>query len=136
MTNSRRQRIITELISIFKKNTKLYGHKTDLGSNVFEWKTTDFQEVDLPGMELRDTEELIEIILENEELIANLDNIEIQRLELDGVVKRFYIHEGAYFMVKRVKNMSLNQESLPCEIYGNCIEINDRDTTKTRISSS
>lgn len=57
MANSRRQRIITELLSVFAKLTKLYGHKTDLGSNVFEWKATDFQEIDLPGMSLRDTTE-------------------------------------------------------------------------------
>lgn len=61
MTDSRRQRIITELLSIFKKNTKLYGHKTNLGSNVFEWKTADFQESDLPGMDLRDTGEEVEV---------------------------------------------------------------------------
>jgi len=61
MANSRRQRIITELISIFQKNTKLYGHKTNLGSNVFEWKSTPFQEIDLPGMDLRDTQEVVEV---------------------------------------------------------------------------
>jgi hypothetical protein len=61
MANSRRQRIVEELISIFEKNTKLYGHKTNLGSNVFEWKTTDFQEADLPGMNLRDTDETVEV---------------------------------------------------------------------------
>jgi hypothetical protein len=60
MVDSRRQRIIDELISIFQKNTKLYGHKTDLGSHVFEWKATDFQESDLPGIVIRDTGELIE----------------------------------------------------------------------------
>lgn len=59
--NSRRQQIITELLSVFSKLTKLYGHKTDLGSNVFEWKTTDFQETDLPGMGLRDTDEIVEV---------------------------------------------------------------------------
>ncbi len=61
MANSRRQRIITELISVFAKLTKLYGHKTNLGSNVFEWKTTPFQETDLPGMDLRDTGEAVEV---------------------------------------------------------------------------
>ncbi len=61
MANSRRQRIITELISIFGKNTKLYGHKTNLGSNVFEWKTADFQESDLPGMSLKDPDESVEV---------------------------------------------------------------------------
>lgn len=61
MADSRRQRIVEKLISIFEKNTKLYGHKTNLGSNVFEWKTTDFQESDLPGMNLRDTDEAVEV---------------------------------------------------------------------------
>jgi hypothetical protein len=61
MNISRRQRIITKLISIFEKNTNLYGHKTNLGSNVFEWKLNDFQEADLPGMSLRDVSETIEV---------------------------------------------------------------------------
>jgi len=58
---SRRQRIVTKLIAVFEKNTKLYGHQTNLGSNVFEWKSTPFQEVDLPGMDLRDTSEVVEV---------------------------------------------------------------------------
>ncbi len=61
MADSIRQQIITELISIFEKNTKLYGHKTNLGSNVFEWKTTNFQEADLPGMTISDTGETVEV---------------------------------------------------------------------------
>ncbi len=61
MQKSRRQRIINELISIFEKNKKAYGHKTNLGSNVFEWKATDFQETDLPGMNLRDPNETVEV---------------------------------------------------------------------------
>ncbi len=60
MADSIRQQIIDELICIFGKLTKLYGHKTNLGSNVFEWKTTNFQESDLPGIMLRDTTETVD----------------------------------------------------------------------------
>lgn len=61
MANPRRQRIVEELISIFQKITKLYGHKTNLGSNITEWKTTNTQEEDLPCMDVRDTSEEVEV---------------------------------------------------------------------------
>lgn len=56
---SRRQRIVTELAAVLSKITKLYGHRTDLGSNVFEWKTTPYQEVDLPCVNIRDGQESV-----------------------------------------------------------------------------
>jgi len=60
MADSRRQRIITELVSVLEKVTKLYGHKTDVGSNVFEWKSIDFQDSEIPGIDIRDTSEAVE----------------------------------------------------------------------------
>jgi hypothetical protein len=35
------------------------GRETNLGNHVFEWRTTDFQEIELPGMDFRDSSETV-----------------------------------------------------------------------------
>jgi len=75
---SRRQKIITEFFSVFTKLTKLYGHRTNLGSNVFEWKSTPFQETDLPGISIRDTGE--------EVVVRGLQHVYTMSLELEARV--------------------------------------------------
>ncbi len=62
---SRRQQIINELVSIFQKNTKLYGHKTNIGSNVSEWKVSNFQESDLPALNIKDPSEEVTVVGKN-----------------------------------------------------------------------
>ncbi len=56
---SRRQRIITELLSILEGTTKIHGYRTDIGSNVFEWKITNFQDSEIPGIDIRDASEVV-----------------------------------------------------------------------------
>lgn len=51
---SRRQQIIEALNSILSTIVSL-------GGNVFEWKGSDFQESDLPGIDIRDVSEEVEI---------------------------------------------------------------------------
>lgn len=124
MKKSRRQRIIDELISIFEKNTKAYGHKTNLGSNVFQWKTTDFQEVDLPGMNLRDTTETIEVkglnhyytlLIEIEAKVQASTSTTIARevvADIMTIIGQNYTLDGLVVNIRPVENELLDFEKV------------------------
>jgi hypothetical protein len=60
MPDSRRQQIIDQIKTLLATVTVLNGFKTDVGSNVFEWKGTNFQDIDIPGIDVRDPSEEVE----------------------------------------------------------------------------
>lgn len=60
MPDSRRQQIIDQIKTLLATVTIANGFKTDVGSNVFEWKSTDFQDTDIPGIDVRDPDEAVE----------------------------------------------------------------------------
>jgi hypothetical protein len=57
--SSRRQRIVDQIKALLMTVTVTNGFKTDIGSSVFEWKSTDFQITDMPGVDVRDPEEQV-----------------------------------------------------------------------------
>lgn len=57
---SRRQQIIDQIKTLLATVTVANGFKTNTGSNVFEWKGIDFQESELPGVDVRDPDESVE----------------------------------------------------------------------------
>jgi len=61
------------LIAKMKLIKKAYLHSTDLGENIFEWKTDNFQESDLPGMSLRDLTEDIEVRGTNHKHVLSIE---------------------------------------------------------------
>ncbi len=61
MTDSRRQRIVEQIKTFLEGITVANGFKTNVGSNVFEWKGSNFTEADLPGIDLRDVGEDVEV---------------------------------------------------------------------------
>lgn len=54
MPNSIRQIILTALDTRLKAILIASGYETDLGLSVFEWRTTEFQATELPGITWRD----------------------------------------------------------------------------------
>jgi hypothetical protein len=60
MPDSRRQQIIDAIKVLLATVTVANGFKTNVGSNVFEWKSIDFQETEIPGMDVRDPGEEVE----------------------------------------------------------------------------
>jgi hypothetical protein len=54
MSDSRRQRIVDQIKTLLATVSVVNGFKTEVGSNVFEWKGTDFQETEIPGIDVRD----------------------------------------------------------------------------------
>lgn len=57
--SSRRQRIVDQIKALLMTVTTLNGFKSDIGLSVFEWKSTDFQTTDMPGVDVRDPEEQV-----------------------------------------------------------------------------
>jgi hypothetical protein len=60
MPDSRRQQIIDQIKTLLATVTIANGFKTNLGANVFEWKGIDFQESEIPGVDVRDPSEDVE----------------------------------------------------------------------------
>jgi hypothetical protein len=60
MPDSRRQQIIDQIKTLLATITVANGFKTNTGSNVFEWKGIDFQDTELPGVDVRDPSEDVE----------------------------------------------------------------------------
>ncbi len=58
---ARRQSIVNQLTFLLSTITVNRGFKTDLGLNVFEWKGNNFQESELPGVDIRDISEDVEV---------------------------------------------------------------------------
>ncbi len=61
MAESIRQQIMSALKTRMQTITTGNGYVTNIGSNVFEWRTTDFQVSELPAMDIRDTGEEVEV---------------------------------------------------------------------------
>lgn len=57
MAISIRQQIVTGLLVRLRTILVSNGYETNLGSNIFEWKTTDFQPSEMPGAAVRDVPE-------------------------------------------------------------------------------
>ena len=57
MPDSRRQQIIDQLKTLLATVTVANGFKTNVGLNVFEWKGIDFQDTEIPGIDIRDPSE-------------------------------------------------------------------------------
>lgn len=55
-----RQQILTAIKTRLQTITVANGYETDIGSNVNVWHTTDFQETELPAIDLRDPAEEVE----------------------------------------------------------------------------
>ncbi|MCP4989332.1 MAG: hypothetical protein GY928_25735 [Colwellia sp.] len=121
-TYSKRQQIMTELLSIFSKLTKLYGHQTNLGSNIFEWKTIDFQSTELPGIDVRDTSEIVEtrggrhyytLTIELEAKVSASTSTAVAREVLADIQTLLACNQnlgGLVHLVKPVQNELLNFE--------------------------
>ena len=60
MPDSRRQQIIDQIKTLLATVTIANGFKTNVGSNVFEWKSIDFQDTEIPGIDVRDPSEEVE----------------------------------------------------------------------------
>ncbi len=60
MPDSRRQQIIDQIKTLLATITVANGYKTNTGSNVFEWKSMDFQDTEIPGIDVRDPSEEVE----------------------------------------------------------------------------
>ncbi len=60
MPDSRRQQIIDQIKTLLATITVANGFKTNTGSNVFEWKSIDFQDTEIPGIDVRDPSEDVE----------------------------------------------------------------------------
>lgn len=60
MPDSRRQQIIDQLKTLLATVLISNGYKTNVGSNIFEWKSIDFQDSELPGIDVRDPDESVE----------------------------------------------------------------------------
>jgi hypothetical protein len=59
--DSIRQQIVDALVTRLEGILVNKGYETDLGLNIFEWRTTDFQESELPGCVVRDPDEETEV---------------------------------------------------------------------------
>lgn len=57
MADSIRQQIVDAILTRMQTILIVNGYETDLGNNVFEWRTTDLQESELPGLIVRDVSE-------------------------------------------------------------------------------
>lgn len=57
MADSIRQQIVNSLTTRLEGILVNKGYETNLARNIFEWRTTDFQESELPGLVVRDTNE-------------------------------------------------------------------------------
>jgi hypothetical protein len=60
MPDSRRQQIIDQIKTLLATILISNGFKTNVGSNVFEWKSIDFQDTEIPGVDVRDPNEEVE----------------------------------------------------------------------------
>lgn len=60
MADSRRQQIVDQIKTLLATITVANGFNTNTGSNVFEWKGIDFQDTELPGVDVRDPSEEVE----------------------------------------------------------------------------
>ena len=58
--DSLRQRIVAAVEARFATILIANGYKTDIGANVFIWKPLPFQTSELPGMDVRDTDDTSE----------------------------------------------------------------------------
>lgn len=61
MAESVRQDVVTDLLTRLATITTANGYETDIGSNVDEHRTTDWQESELEGIDVRDPSEDVEI---------------------------------------------------------------------------
>lgn len=71
MADSIRQQIVDGFTTRMQTITKINGYKTDLGANISEHRTEDWQESELPGGDARDGDESIEV--SGDEHIFTLD---------------------------------------------------------------
>ncbi len=62
LVNSRRQRIVDRIKVLLATINTSNGFRTCVGDNLFEWKTFDFQDTELPGIDVRDTSETVNVV--------------------------------------------------------------------------
>ncbi len=60
MATSIRQQIIDALVTLLGTITTGNGYETSIGSNVFEWRTDNWQESEVPGVAVSDPDESVE----------------------------------------------------------------------------
>jgi DNA replication initiation complex subunit (GINS family) len=61
MADSVRQQIVDAFIALLTTITTVNEYETNLGLNITEWRTEDWQESDLPGCDVRDPDETTEV---------------------------------------------------------------------------
>ena len=61
MADSVRQQIVDAFITRLRTITTINGYETELGSNISEGRTEEWQESELPGGDVREGEESIEV---------------------------------------------------------------------------
>ncbi len=61
MADSIRQQIMTALITRLQTITVANGYETNVGDNVNDWHVSNFQETELPAMDVRDANESTEV---------------------------------------------------------------------------
>lgn len=60
MADTKRTKIVKEMLAKFAGIKVADGYSTDIGNNVFRWRIADFDPASMPGMSLYDYEEKIE----------------------------------------------------------------------------
>lgn len=60
MAESIRQQIVTAILARMSTITTANNYETDIGNSVHEFRQTDFQESELPAMDVRDVSESVE----------------------------------------------------------------------------
>lgn len=68
MADSKRQDIIDAIETRMKTILVAGGYETNLGSNVFIWKATPFQSTEVPGVDVRDVDDISEAQTVGEEI--------------------------------------------------------------------
>lgn len=77
MVDSIRQKIVDDFKTRMQTITTGNGYETNLGSNIFVWRTEDWQESELPGGDIRDGDEDVEVV----------DDLHIFTLDMELEVK-------------------------------------------------
>lgn len=112
MAKTIRQRICEELKTQFQTITTANGYETNVGSKVFLWKSADWQDAEMPGVNLQDmTEEinLVKVGVRTEEHILTFEafaacstgttSVETARKLAGDIVKLLGVARGNYLTV-------------------------------------
>lgn len=122
--SSRRQRIVDQIKALLATVTISNGFKTDIGLNAFEWRSTDFQDTELPGIDVRDPSEDVEarggrhfytLVIEIEAKVSSSNTTDQARevlADIQTLMGRNQNLDGLAHLVRPVQNELLDFEKL------------------------